>query len=111
MKKDNDKNMKLMHVASLVAKFSLCEIEFFCLCAGTPELEKACHKFSDAHKNLNYAIQNILKNKNTKSLLLHRDAEIYLDKLDDFYCSAAVKDERLKSVIKDLQEVIRELIS
>ena len=38
MKKDNDKNMILMHIASLVAKFSLCEIELFCLCAGTPEL-------------------------------------------------------------------------
>ena len=111
MKKDMDKDMKLLHNSFVGMKLAITMVTFLCLCSDKKELEKVCLKISDAHEKLQDSVQKALDNRKTESSLIRRNAYTFLNKLDALKRLPAAKDKRLKTLIKDMQEATRELIA
>ena len=111
MRKDKAQNFKVIKKIFAGLKLSVCMATFLCLCSEKKELLKASSKVADAHEKLQESVQNALDNRKTESSLIRRNADTFLNKLDTFKRLPAVKDKKLKTLIKDMQEATRELIA
>lgn len=111
MKKDKDLNFMIIKKTFTGLKLSVCMATFLCLCSDKKELLKASCKVADAHEKLQESVQNALDNNKTESLLIRRNADSFLNKLDTFKRLPAVNDQKLKTLIKDMQKATRELIA